>query len=58
MVWMGGSSHCLRTEDEEETKNEPSLIYVSMIPMATAVRACGAGTGKRARFRQERVRAD
>jgi len=39
MVWMGGSSHGLRTEDEEETKNEPSLIYVSMIPMATGIRA-------------------
>jgi hypothetical protein len=36
---MGGSFRRVLAKDEKETKNGQSLIYVSMIPMATAVRA-------------------
>ena len=47
VVCMGGSFRRVLAKDEKETKNGESLIYVSMIPMATIGPAWGARVGSR-----------
>ena len=47
VVCMGGSFRRVLAKDEKETKNGESLIYVSMIPMATIGPAWGASVASR-----------